>query len=98
MLLDKQSPFEKTTKQYDKVVAGYFTMFGSHEQLCTDLLAKLRESTATKCNLALLKYATESNCKWMAKIGITPTTYATSQLNPKHDPKGQSTRASLKKD
>lgn len=59
ILLEKTTPFEKNTKQYDRIVAGYQTMYNGHQQLCSDLLAKTRESTITKCNLALLKYVTE---------------------------------------
>ena len=59
IILDKQTSFEKTTKQYEKIVAGYYALFGIHDQLCTDLMAKLRDCTTTKFNLALLKFATE---------------------------------------
>lgn len=76
ILFEKFTPFEKNTKQYDKIVAGYQALYSDNHQLCTDLLAKLRESTLTKCNLAMLKYVTESNCRWMSKIGINPATYA----------------------
>lgn len=34
----------------------------------------------------------------MAKIGISPATFAASFLNPKHEAKSQSTRTNLKKD
>jgi len=72
MILDKQTSFEKITKQYEKIVTGYYALNGNHDQLCKDLMAKLRDSTTNKLNLALLKFATEQNCRWMAKIGINP--------------------------
>jgi len=77
-------------------VAGYFSLFGNHEQFCADILAKMRDSTVSKCNLALLKYATESNCRWMHKIGINPATFCATRSESKLSNPGS--KANLKKD
>ena len=83
-MLDKPVPFERHTNLYDKLVSGYLYYYNSPDQLCNDLFTKLRESTINKCNLALLKFATESNCRWMFKLGINPITYITTMTSAKY--------------
>lgn len=97
-LLERPIPFERSVNQYDRVVAGYFCLFGSHDQLCSDLMDKLRESTTSKCNLALLKFATESNCRWMHKIGINPATYCAPSARNEIKLGGPGGKQNLKKD
>ena len=36
---------------------------------------RLRDATRSRINLVLLKYANETNCKWLSKIGVSPANY-----------------------
>ena len=36
---------------------------------------RLRDATRSKVNWVLLKYATETNCRWLSKIGVNPANY-----------------------
>ena len=36
---------------------------------------RLRDATRSKINLVLLRYANETNCKWLSKIGVSPANY-----------------------
>ena len=33
---------------------------------------RLRDATRSKINLVLLRYANETNCKWLSRIGVSP--------------------------
>jgi len=50
------------------------------DQLCLDLKMRLRDATRSKVNLVLLKYASETNCKWLSKIGVSPANYLKGNL------------------
>ena len=47
----------------------------SADQLCLDLKMRLRDATRSKVNLALLKYASETNCRWLSRLGVSPANY-----------------------
>ena len=36
---------------------------------------RLRDATRSKVNLVLLKFVSETNCKWLSKIGVSPANY-----------------------
>lgn len=36
---------------------------------------RLRDATRSKVNLALLKFASETNCRWLNRLGISPANY-----------------------
>ena len=46
------------------------------DTLCMDIKMRLRDATRSKINLVLLKYANETNCKWLSKIGVSPANYS----------------------
>ena len=75
-LFRKQTSFDSLQKLYEQTAAGYLALFnGRTEQLCLDLKMRLRDATRSRVNLVLLKYATETNCKWLTRIGVTPGNY-----------------------
>ena len=46
------------------------------DTLCMDIKMRLKDATRSKINLVLLKYANETNCKWLSKIGVSPANYS----------------------
>ena len=36
---------------------------------------RLRDATRSKVNLVLLRYVSDTNCKWLSKIGVSPANY-----------------------
>lgn len=58
------------------MVAGYLKIFPENaDSLCLDLKMRLRDATRSKVNLVLLRYASETNCKWLSKLGVSPANY-----------------------
>ena len=75
-IFKKQSSFDNHVPLYTETVRGYLKLFpDSVDQLCLDLKMRIRDATRCKVNLALLRYATETNCRWLSKIGVTPANY-----------------------
>lgn len=57
-------------------MAGYIKIFPENaDQLCLDIKMRMRDATRSKINLVLLKYASEVNCRWLSKIGVSPANY-----------------------
>lgn len=58
-------------------MAGYMRLFPENsDTLCMDIKMRLKDATRSKINLVLLKYANETNCKWLSKIGVSPANYS----------------------
>lgn len=75
-LFKKHSSFDSQQELYEQTVAGYLHLFPKNvDQLCLDLKMRLRDATRSRINLVLLKYANETNCKWLSKIGVSPANY-----------------------
>ena len=45
-----------------------------------DIKMRLRDATRSKVNLVLLKYVSETNCRWLSKIGVSPANYLKATL------------------
>ena len=70
------------------IVDGYIYLHAVTKQskstidhICDDLSTQLYEATISKVNQILLKYANETSCRWLFKIGISPATYASNNQN-----------------
>lgn len=75
-IFKKQVSFDSQQRVYEQVVAGYFKIFPQNtDSLCLDLKMRLRDATRSKVNLVLLRYASETNCKWLSKLGVSPANY-----------------------
>ena len=81
-LFKKQVSFDSKLSIYEQVVNGYTRLFpDSTDQLCLDLKMRLRDAARSRVNLVLLKYTTETNSRWLSKIGVSPANYLKGNLS-----------------
>lgn len=60
-----------------------------------DIKMRLRDATRSKINLVLLKYVSETNCRWLSKIGVSPANYLKATLTDSGTPISANTNPAI---
>ena len=75
-IFKKQSSFDTQQNLYAQTIGGFVRLFpNSADQIILDIKMRLKDATRCKVNFALLRFATETNCKWLTRLCVTPANY-----------------------